>query len=65
MDDNTKNLAGYGQDNKGAAGGTFLIVAVTGRPLSVCISHDHQLPNGLVNSSGKYFTTHNNGFGAA
>src|SRR5689334_7800875 len=25
----------------------------------------HQLPNGFVNSSGKYFSTHNNGFGAA
>src|SRR5262249_58901844 len=25
----------------------------------------HQLPNGLASSSGKYFSTHNNGFGAA
>src|SRR6185312_338001 len=25
----------------------------------------HQLPSGYVNSSGKYFSTHNNGFGAA
>src|SRR5262249_45938678 len=28
-------------------------------------SHDHQLPNGLVNSSGKYLSTHNSGLGAA
>src|SRR4029079_12318149 len=48
-----------------AAGGTLLIVAVTGRLLSVRISHDHQLPNGLVNSSGKYLITHSSGFGAA
>src|SRR5262249_59838579 len=47
-----------------ASGGTLLIVAVTGRLLSVRISHDHQLPNGLVNSSGKYLTTHSSGFGA-
>src|SRR5262245_36859183 len=36
-----------------------------GRTLAVGIRHVHHVPSGFDNSSGKYFKTHNNGFGAA
>src|SRR6476646_3636981 len=35
------------------------------RSFAVCIGHNHQLPNGLVSSSGKYLITLSSGFGAA
>src|SRR5262245_46175121 len=34
-------------------------------PYGVTQVHHHQLPSGFVSSSGKYFSTHRSGFGAA